>query len=154
MAPRHDCSVTPASTGTPHACPRVQRDADAAGGTYVFCSVNLLNGGRLALAPGAAVKIYIDSPERPGSTCASGTGFVRAQNSNGINWPGGDVKDAAAADAAKNLHLYAFGNSALETATPNFCGDAHAWGAISCATPPAWRPTSTHPTRACTWATA
>ena len=98
-------------------------------GTYVFCSLYLGNGGRIILAGGAKVKIYIDSPTRPGSGCAAGTGFLRAQNSNGINWPGGN--DDAKAAAARNLHIFAYGNMAYDdNSSLTQCGESLAWGSI------------------------
>ena len=99
-----------------------------AAGTYDFCRVTLGNNGRIALAAGAQVKIYVDSPTRTGSTCAAGGGFLRAENSNGINFPNGN--DAVRTAAARNLHVYVWGNPALEGG-PTQCGDGQAYGSVT-----------------------
>jgi hypothetical protein len=51
-------------------------------GTYNFCQVTLGNGATLSVA--GPVKIYIDSPARPGSGCTSG-GRFQVYNSNTVN---------------------------------------------------------------------
>jgi Tfp pilus assembly protein PilX len=98
-------------------------------GTYSFCSLYLGNGGALKIA--GPTKIYIDSPARTGSGCAAGTGYYRAQNSNGTNWPdGANVSDASAATAARNLDMFLWGNPAFDDPAthPTFCSDSKAWG--------------------------
>jgi hypothetical protein len=100
-------------------------------GTYSVCSLTLGNGSALSLA--GPVKLYIDSPDRPGSGCAAASGYVRAQNSNGMNWPSGaTLLDASVATAARNLHVFVYGNDALDdpASHPTFCGDGNAWGSF------------------------
>jgi hypothetical protein len=48
----------------------------ASGGTftYNFCNVTLADNASLNVAAGAAVKLYIDSPENTGSGCPAGSG--------------------------------------------------------------------------------
>lgn len=45
-------------------------------GTYNFCQMSFNNDTYIALAPGARVHIYIDSPYRSGSGCRTNTGNV------------------------------------------------------------------------------
>jgi len=97
-------------------------DLNLQGGTYVFCDLRLGNGADLRLTASATVRIYIDSPSRPGSTCRAGKGMFRAENSNGINFPDGkSVKDVEVASYANRLRMYVWGNPALETASLLHC---------------------------------
>lgn len=58
------------------------------GETYNFCSLNAGGSSTLAIAPGAHVRIFIDSPEDPNSGCPSGSGeFAFA---GGLSTPSGD----------------------------------------------------------------
>jgi hypothetical protein len=59
-------------------------------GTYNFCEVKFSNKTYIALAPGAQVKIYIDSPYRSGSGCPAGTGEISFSNATQINNPSHD----------------------------------------------------------------
>jgi type II secretory pathway pseudopilin PulG len=74
-------------------------------GTYLMCelwvdqSVNLSLSGATAANP---VRIFIDSPDRPGSNCAPGRGRLCMDNSITFNSPG----NAAA------LEIYVYGSSA------------------------------------------
>jgi len=75
-------------------------------GTYLMCelwvdqAVDLYLSGATATNP---VRIFIDSPDRPGSDCASGRGRLCMDNSITFNRPG----DAAA------LEVYVYGSAAL-----------------------------------------
>jgi hypothetical protein len=70
------------------------------GGTYNFCKLTIANNGRLQIAPGAIVRVFVDSPERAGSGCAAGTGSFSAANNSTIENPSG---------APQNLQLYVYG---------------------------------------------
>jgi Tfp pilus assembly protein PilX len=59
-------------------------------GTYNFCRFQFNNDTYLTLAPGGHVHIYIDSPARSGSGCASGTGDVSVTGKLDFENPSGD----------------------------------------------------------------
>lgn len=59
-------------------------------GTYNVCDISFGNKTYIQLAAGAAVKIYIDSPARPGSGCPSGTGNFTATNTFNFLNPSND----------------------------------------------------------------
>lgn len=71
------------------------------GGTYNFCGIGFTNSGHLFVAPGAKVRIFIDSPDRPDSGCPAGTGTITASNSAEIN----------AAGPAESLQIYVYGRT-------------------------------------------
>ncbi len=54
-------------------------------GDYNFCSVALGNGATLSAAPTARVRIFVDSPSRAGSGCASGGTFNAAATGARLN---------------------------------------------------------------------
>ena len=72
------------------------------GSTYNFCSMDLVNSAYVNIANGAKVRIFIDSPERPGSGCPSTSGWLRVDNSSGFNNPSGNPL---------NLQIYVYGTS-------------------------------------------
>ena len=78
-------------------------------GVYNFCEFKFTNKTYLALAPGAQVRIYIDSPYRSGSGCASGTGEISFSNATQINNPS---QDPGA------LQFYVYGDPADPSRTP------------------------------------
>lgn len=51
------------------------------GGDYNFCNLVMNNSIEFKVVPGAKVRLFIDSPTRPGSGCRSGTGRFLANNS-------------------------------------------------------------------------
>jgi Tfp pilus assembly protein PilX len=71
------------------------------GGTYNFCNFTASNKMDVNIAVGAKVRIFIDSPARSGSGCASGTGKITASNKITFNNPG----------PAENLQIYVYGSS-------------------------------------------
>ena len=70
-------------------------------GTYNFCEFQFNNDTYLAIAPGSQVHIYIDSPARSGSGCASGTGDITVTGK--LNWTNPTGDPAA-------LQIEAYGN--------------------------------------------
>jgi hypothetical protein len=79
------------------------------GGTYNWCKFYASNSAELNIAAGAKVRIFIDSPDRPGSGCASGTGTFKASNSIEINNPG----------PAENLQIYVYGRHSSGSGNPD-----------------------------------
>jgi hypothetical protein len=72
------------------------------GETYNFCNFVMNNNTTVNIAEGAKVKIYIDSPNDPGSKCIAGDGkFRMSTNSNFVN----PSKDPTA------LQIYVYDNS-------------------------------------------
>jgi hypothetical protein len=72
------------------------------GSTYNFCSLRLGNSAYINIANGAKVRIFIDSPERPGSGCPSSSGWLTVDNSSGFNNPSNNPL---------NLQVYVYGMS-------------------------------------------
>ena len=60
------------------------------GGTYNVCNVSFGNKTYIQLAAGAQVHLYIDSPNRPGSGCPSGSGNFSATNQFFLTNPSND----------------------------------------------------------------
>jgi type II secretory pathway pseudopilin PulG len=58
-------------------------------GTYHFCRVHLGNSVELKFHATLPTKIYVDSPDRPGTVCAAGSGTFTADNSVKINLDAG-----------------------------------------------------------------
>jgi hypothetical protein len=58
-------------------------------GTYHFCGVHLGNSVELKFHASVPTKIYVDSPDRPGTVCPAGTGTFTADNSVKINLDAG-----------------------------------------------------------------
>lgn len=72
------------------------------GGTYNFCNLNLTNSAYVTIAATAGTRIFIDSPDRPGSGCAPGTGNLTVGNSAGFITPSGRAED---------LQIYVYGKN-------------------------------------------
>jgi Tfp pilus assembly protein PilX len=81
------------------------------GGTYNFCKLEATNSATLNIAVGVMTRIFIDSPNRPGSGCTqcSGSGTLIANNSITFNNPG----------PAQNLQIYVWGRTGQETGNGN-----------------------------------
>ena len=79
------------------------------GGTYNWCDFEATNSAQLTVAAGVKTRIFIDSPERPGSGCASGTGRFVAKNSINISNSG----------PAENLQIYVYGRSGSDEDDPD-----------------------------------
>jgi Tfp pilus assembly protein PilX len=60
------------------------------GGVYNFCQINFGNGANVNIAAGATILIYIDSPARPGSGCAAGSGGISTGNNATFSNPSQD----------------------------------------------------------------
>lgn len=60
-------------------------------GYYNFCQLNLGNNTTLLTGESGESRIYIDSPDRPGSDCPSGTGGVTSGNSVQFSNPSADA---------------------------------------------------------------
>jgi Tfp pilus assembly protein PilX len=72
------------------------------GGTYNFCRITVGNNGRLNIAPGAIVRIFVDSPERAASGCPAGSGTIATGNNAVFNNPSG---------RAENMQIYVYGSA-------------------------------------------
>ena len=72
------------------------------GSIYNFCSLHLKNSAHITIANGAKVRIFIDSPERPGSGCPPNSGWMIIDNSSGFNNPSNNPL---------NLQVYVYGTS-------------------------------------------
>jgi hypothetical protein len=55
------------------------------GGDYNLCSLYANNSTNFVVPQGAQVRLFIDSPDRPGSGCRAGTGWFEARNSLNIS---------------------------------------------------------------------
>lgn len=88
-------------------------------GTYSFCSFLMQNGAKLRVPAGQVVKIFIDSPNRQGSGCPSGTGTYRQENATEVNREYGP-------DPAQ-LELYAYGRSGESTSNASIWLGNAAW---------------------------
>jgi Tfp pilus assembly protein PilX len=88
------------------------------GGTYNLCSLTAGNSVKLKVPSDQVVRIYIDSPLRPGSGCPSGSGRLVLNNSVELN---------KQADIAGNLEIYVYGTG-IETANqPDIRLDNSVW---------------------------
>jgi hypothetical protein len=97
-------------------------------GTFSICSLIVGNGATLNLD--GETRLFIDSPTRAGSGCRSGTGSLRAVNSNGINWPSSGLTGTAAVEAAKRLTVFVHGSAHDNPGAPTYCSDPQAWGSV------------------------
>lgn len=88
-------------------------------GTYSFCSFLMQQGAKLRVPAGQVVKIFIDSPKRPGSGCANGTGTYEQQNATEVNREYG-------ADPAQ-LDLYVYGRDGESTSDASIRLGNAAW---------------------------
>jgi Tfp pilus assembly protein PilX len=81
------------------------------GALYNFCSLTLSNNSTITLAAGARTAIYIDSPDRPGSGCAAGTGSLTMLNNSSF------VNNSPPAQGSSFLHdstalqMYVYGRN-------------------------------------------
>jgi hypothetical protein len=98
-------STIPAGFGysSPNRMLAVPGNADLvlASGDYNFCEIQMANNATLRAATGARVRIYVDSPARPGSGCPGGSGRVNANNATSIFNP----------SPAGQLEIYQYGTS-------------------------------------------
>lgn len=76
------------------------------GGTYNFCQINVDGKATLNIAVGAKTRIFIDSPDRAGSGCASGTGTITAEKEITINNP----------NESEDLQIYIYGRGSAGSA--------------------------------------
>lgn len=116
------------------------------GGVYNFCSIDIGNNATVAVAQGAKAVIYFDSPSRPGSGCAAGTGYLDANNNfdnPNVNPDGSPQTEALqiyvyGSDPAANKPAVAFNNSSAlnavihaPNATVAFKNSAVVYGALN-----------------------
>jgi Tfp pilus assembly protein PilX len=80
------------------------------GGLYNFCEVDILNNATISLAVGVKAEIIIDSPDDPGSGCATGTGNLNIKNN--VTW-----SNPANDPTALQIYVYGASNG---TNTVNF----------------------------------
>jgi hypothetical protein len=90
------------------------------GGLYNFCQINAAGNSAINLGTGVRAEIFIDSPDDPGSGCASGTGSLNA--SGNMTWtnPLGDP-------TALQIYIYGFNNGSNAA---SFSGNATFTGII------------------------
>jgi len=87
------------------------------GGTYYLCSASFAGNNDNITTTGTPtnpVKIYIDSPSRPGSTCLASNGGNGTFTGGGNSFTMGD-----AGGTASNLQLYFYGTSGCTASCPN-----------------------------------
>jgi hypothetical protein len=72
------------------------------GATYNFCNLSL-SASTLALGSGAKTKIFIDSPDRPGSSCPAGSGNLTLSNNVQLMNPSRDP-------TALQIYVYGWNN--------------------------------------------
>ena len=90
------------------------------GGLYNFCEVDMSGGATLTLASSVMTEIFIDSPDDPGSGCASGTGNLNM--SGGSSWINSSGNPLAA-----QFYVYGLNNG---SATVTLTGNANMSGVV------------------------
>lgn len=82
------------------------------GGVYNFCSVAISGNFKLAVAAGAKVSIYVDSPENPDSGCPAASGGFSVSGNFSSVLPAGAPPAAGDSGADPTaLQLYVYGTS-------------------------------------------
>ncbi|MFL5846979.1 MAG: hypothetical protein ACJ762_20035 [Solirubrobacteraceae bacterium] len=81
------------------------------GGIYNFCGLSTSNNTTIRLAPGARTAIYIDSPARPGSGCAAGSGSFSMANGTAFDNTSPAVPSTGFAHDPTALQLYVVGGA-------------------------------------------
>jgi Tfp pilus assembly protein PilX len=90
------------------------------GGLYNFCEVDLSGGATLTLAAGVTTEIFIDSPDDPGSGCASGTGNLNL--TGGSSW-------INSSDNPLNMQVYVYGRN-NGSGSVDLTGNANMYGVV------------------------
>lgn len=90
------------------------------GGIYNFCSVTLSGGATITIAPAVQAEIFVDSPDDPGSGCASGTGSLTM--SGGSTW-----FNPSANPLAAQFYVYGLNNG---SSAITLSGNAAMYGVI------------------------
>jgi hypothetical protein len=103
-------------------------------GTYNFCNLIVLQGSVLTVRAGEVAKVYIDSPDRPGSGCALGTGGFYLQSNTATNWgnPSDPVTSASPATRAPQLQIYVYGSTAWESPNTKPCNGEKGGAVLIC----------------------
>ncbi|HEX2162072.1 MAG TPA: hypothetical protein VHF88_09665 [Thermoleophilaceae bacterium] len=110
------------------------------GGDYNLCRLEAKNATRFTVTPGAKVRLFIDSPTRPGSGCRPGTGTFVAKNAFDLEADeksaqfqiyiyGGDVDGNPAFEVKNSSGFHALLHAPL--ASVEFKNAASFWGAIN-----------------------
>ena len=90
------------------------------GGLYNFCNISMSGQATLTIASGVFVEIFVDSPDDPGSGCASGTGNM--DMSGGSGWINSSNNPLAA-----QFYVYGLNNG---SGTVTLSGNASAYGVV------------------------
>jgi hypothetical protein len=93
------------------------KDLVLADGDYSFCELQMANNAGLRVPTGGRVRIFIDSPARPGSGCPGGSGRINANNAAALLNP----------SPAGQLEIYMYGTAVPSPAgapsPPATCGN-------------------------------
>jgi predicted acyltransferase (DUF342 family) len=81
------------------------------GAIYNFCTLTLYNNGTLTIAAGARTAIYIDSPDRPGSGCPTGSGTLSVSNNSSIINNSPPPQGSGLLHDTTALQLYVYGRN-------------------------------------------
>ncbi len=90
------------------------------GGLYNFCNVSMSGGATLTLASGVMTEVFVDSPDDPGSGCASGTGNLNM--SGGSSWI-----NSSDNPLAMQFYVYGLNNG---SGTVTLSGGANMYGVV------------------------
>jgi Tfp pilus assembly protein PilX len=90
------------------------------GGIYNFCGFSASNNATISLALGVKTVIYIDSPDRPGSGCAAGSGTFSLNNNVSVINPAQNA-------TALQIYVYGLNNG---TNVVSFANNSATWATI------------------------
>lgn len=116
------------------------------GGDIILCQLYVDNGGNLDFSTTEKTRVFIDSPTRPGSPCASGSSGFTPVNGSRINWPStvADTNVTELTARAKNVEFYFYNqyvtiNNTVRLAalmqndrnTTHYVNGSMTWGAVA-----------------------
>lgn len=90
------------------------------GGLYNFCGISVSGNATITIAATASTEIFIDSPDDPGSGCASGTGNLSITGN--VNW-----SNLSGNPTALQLYIYGLNNG---SSVASFSGNSNFTGVI------------------------
>jgi hypothetical protein len=90
------------------------------GGLYNFCSLSMSGNATLTIASGVTAEIFIDSPDDPGSGCASGTGSLTMSGNGGFINPSNNPLSA-------QFYVYGLDN---DSGTVTLSGNANMYAVV------------------------
>jgi hypothetical protein len=116
------------------------------GGDFSVCSLYVDNAANLDFSTTQKTRIFVDSPNRPGSQCPAGSSGFTPVNGSRINWPS-TVSDSNVTELtarAKNLEIYVYDNYLTinntvrlagliqsERSTVHYVNGSLTWGAVA-----------------------